>query len=66
MHESNLTINETNDRVIQAGNSFLVVINLSNIKYRLYHVGMRARRDQLPSPFNWLTMPLSVRRDRRT
>lgn len=33
MHENNLTISENNDRLIQAGNSFLVVINIPDIKY---------------------------------
>ena len=32
MHENNLTISENNDRLIQAGNSFLVVINIPDIK----------------------------------
>jgi nucleosome binding factor SPN SPT16 subunit len=32
MHESNLTINEQNERLIQAGNCFLLVINLPDIK----------------------------------
>ena len=32
MHENNLTISEHNDRFVQAGNSFLIVINLPEIK----------------------------------
>ena len=32
MHETTLNINENNDRTIQAGNSFMVVINLPEIK----------------------------------
>jgi Xaa-Pro aminopeptidase len=44
LSENNLAINESNDRVIQAGFSFLVSCNLYEIKYLFYYLRYESKK----------------------